>query len=191
VISRVFGTAGAGVTAAPALPEQVDVPADGLRAAGPAALGKLGVDLGGVGEALVPPLADVRLELVQLRFPAHAGQQLAGAGGPGEPLHGPAVQAGGAADRGLRLPGVEPLADLGVAFPGAPGHLPFPAAYGQGPVRHDRRVLIAGVAGGGLLLRQPRCRAAVFSAYSARLCHRCRRSATWIAPGAPSRAPSA
>ena len=37
----------------PGLPEQVDVPAEGLRAAGPAALLKLGVDLGSVGEALV------------------------------------------------------------------------------------------------------------------------------------------
>jgi hypothetical protein len=54
-------------------------------------LPQLGVDLGGVGEALVPPLADVRLELIQLRFPAHAGHQLIGAGGPGVPLHGPAV----------------------------------------------------------------------------------------------------
>ena len=135
------------------LPEQVDVPADGLRAAGPAALPELGVDLGGVGEALVPPLADVRLELVQPRVPAHAGHQLIGAGGPGVLLHGPAVQAGGAADRGLRLPGVEPLTDLGVAFPGAPGHLPFPAAHVQGPVRHGRRVLIAGSVGGGLLLQ--------------------------------------
>ena len=111
------------------------------------------MDLGGVGEALVPPLADVRLELVQPRFPAHAGHQLISAGGPGVPLHGPAVQAGGAADRGLRLPGAEPLTDLGVAFPGAPGHLPFPAAHVQGPVRHGRRVLIAGSVGGGLLLQ--------------------------------------
>ena len=148
------------------LPEQVDVPADGLRAAGPAALGELGVDLGSLGEALIPPLADVGLELIQLRVPAHAGHQLLGAGGPGVLLHGPAVQAGGPADRGLRLSGVQPLADLGVAFPGAPGHLPFPAAHVQGPVLRDRRglrllrprrirrtwlVLIAGLAGGLVL----------------------------------------
>ena len=43
----------------------------------------------------------------------------------------------------------------------------------------------------GLFLRQARCATTVFSAYSARLCHRCQRSATWIASGAPSRAPSA
>jgi hypothetical protein len=48
---------------------------------------------------------EVRLE----RGIAHAGHQLISAGGPGVLLHGPAVQAGGAADRGLRLPGVEPL----------------------------------------------------------------------------------
>ena len=126
------------------------------------------MDLGSLGKALVPPLADVRLELIQLRFPAHAGQQLISAGGPGVLLHGPAVQAGGPADRGLRLPGLEPLADLGVAFPGAHGQPPFPAAHVQGLVRHGRRglrplrprrirsarrVRIAGPVCGGLLLQ--------------------------------------
>jgi hypothetical protein len=98
------------------------------------------VQRGGVGDALVPPLADVLLERIQLRFPVHgAGQQLIDAGGAGESLHGLAVQVQGAADRGQRLPGVQPLADGGVAFPGAGDRPPFPAARVQGPVQRDLR----------------------------------------------------
>src|SRR5437764_40027 len=89
-----------------------------------------------------PPLAEVRLEPVQLRFPVHGvDQQLIDAGGAGEPLHGLAVQVQGAADRGQRLPGAGPLADLAVAFPGARDQPPFPAARVQGPVRRDLRGL--------------------------------------------------
>jgi len=50
------------------LPEWRHVPADGLRAAVPAALPQLGVEHGGVADALLPPLMDPGLELVQLRF---------------------------------------------------------------------------------------------------------------------------
>ena len=52
------------------LPEGPDVTADGLLAAGPAALLQFGVERGGVGDAFVPPLVQVRGELIQLRFPA-------------------------------------------------------------------------------------------------------------------------
>ena len=52
------------------LPERGYVAADGLDAAGPAAFLQLSVQGGGVGNAFVPPLADVRLERVELRFPA-------------------------------------------------------------------------------------------------------------------------
>jgi hypothetical protein len=116
VIWRVFGTAGAGVTAAACRGRWTYRRTVCGLSARPRCT-ELGVDLGGVAEALVVPLADVRLELVQLRFPAQAGQQLIDAGRLGVPLHDPAVQAGGAADRGLRLPGAGPLADLGPAFP--------------------------------------------------------------------------
>ena len=82
--------------------------------------------------------ADVRLELIQLRFPAGGlDQQLLDAAGAGEPLHGLAVQSGDAADRGQRFAGVQPSADLGVAFPGACHQAALPAAHVQEPVRRD------------------------------------------------------
>src|SRR5580693_9071160 len=59
------------------LPERPDVAADGLLAAGPAALSQFGVQRGSVGDAFVPPLVQVRRELIQLRFPAgRLAQQL-------------------------------------------------------------------------------------------------------------------
>jgi len=42
-----------------------------------------------------------------------------------------------------------------------------------------------------ICLRQAPCRATALAVCSARLCHKCQRSATWTAAGAPSRAPSA
>ncbi|HEV3288664.1 MAG TPA: hypothetical protein VG123_06700 [Streptosporangiaceae bacterium] len=154
------------------VPEWPDVAADGLRAAGPAAFSQFGVERGGVGEALVPSLADVRLELIQLRFPAGGlAQQFLGAAGAGEPLHGLAVQSGDAADRGQRFAGVQPPVDLGVAFPGACHQAALPAARVQGPgrrdlracslprrvvlwrVRNTRRVVAGGVAVAGLVLQ--------------------------------------
>src|SRR4029077_9843974 len=82
VIWRFFGPAGAGSGRGGCLPEWPDVAADGLRAAGPAAFSQFGVERGGVGEAFVPPLADVRLELIQLRFPGSGlDQQLIDGGG--------------------------------------------------------------------------------------------------------------
>ena len=82
---------------------------------GPAVLLKFSVDLGSLGEALVPPLADVGLELVQFRCPADVGHQLLGAGGPGVALHGPAVQAGG--DLPLRSIRHRAMRSLDVARP--------------------------------------------------------------------------
>jgi hypothetical protein len=126
------------------------------------------VERGGVGDALVPPPVQVRGELIQLRFPAGGlAQQFPGAAGAGEPLHGLAVQPGGAADRGQRFAGVQPSADLGVAFPG-PGHqAALPAARVQEPVRRclarrllpgragsARRVLAAFSVVAGRLVRQ-------------------------------------
>ena len=46
------------------LPEWPDVAADGLLAAGPASFPQFGVELGGVGDAFVPPLVQVRLERI-------------------------------------------------------------------------------------------------------------------------------
>ena len=46
-------------------------------------------------------------------------------------------------------------------------------------------------AAAAICLRQARCRATALGVRSARLCHKCPRSATWTAAGAPSRAPSA
>jgi hypothetical protein len=101
VIWRVFGTAGGRLGRGQRLPEGPDVAADGLLAAGPAPFPQLGVERGGVGDAFVPSLVQVRLELIQLRFPAGClDQQLLDASGAGEPLHGLAVQPGGAADGG-------------------------------------------------------------------------------------------
>jgi hypothetical protein len=75
-------------------PERREVPADGLHAAGPAALAQFGVERRGVAGALVPSPAEVRLEFVELRFPGHGpDEQLVDALGAGEPLHGLAVQA--------------------------------------------------------------------------------------------------
>ena len=39
-------------------------------------------------------------------------------------------------------------------------------------------------AAAAICLRQARCRATALGVRSARLCHKCQRSATWIAPGA-------
>src|SRR5690349_19551248 len=84
---------GRGVRGGGDLPEWPDVTADGLLAAGPAELLQFGVERSGVGDAFVPPLVQVRLELIQLRFPAGGlARQFARAAGPGEPLHGLAVQ---------------------------------------------------------------------------------------------------
>src|SRR3974377_1843123 len=44
--------------------------ADGRLAAGPALFPQFGVERGGVGDAVVPPLAQVRGEVIQFRFPA-------------------------------------------------------------------------------------------------------------------------
>lgn len=163
------------------------------------------------GEVLIPPWprpADHRHG--EPRPPCPAGglaEQFPGAAGPGEPLHGLAVQSGDAADRGQRFAGVQPPVDLGVAFPGACHQAALPAARVQGPVQRDLRACslpqrfllqrvrrtqrVVAVVAAGWSFRQPRWPATVFSAYSARLCHRCQRSATWIASGAPARAPSA
>ena len=66
---------------------------------------------------------------------------------------------------------------LGSVRPGSPRGWRGSAAAG-GPVSWS----------GGGSCRQERCRATARSTASARLCHRCHRSATWIASGAPAAA---
>src|SRR5690349_20905047 len=133
-----FRDRGRGVRGGGDLPEWPDVTADGLLAAGPAELLQFGVERGGVGDVFVPPLVRVRLELIQLRFPAGGlARRFVRAAGPGEPLHGLAVQPGDTADRGQRFAGVQPAADLGVAFPGPRHQAALAAARVQQPVRRD------------------------------------------------------
>ena len=82
------------------LPERGHVAADGPHAAGEAAVLQFGVERGGVGEAFVLPLVNVSPEGVQLGFLADGpAEQLAGAGGAGEPSHGGTAERQGTADR--------------------------------------------------------------------------------------------
>jgi hypothetical protein len=115
---------------------------------------------GGVGDSLVPSLADPGLERVELRFPSPGGdQELVKAGGAGGPVDGLAVQAGGAADRGDRLPRPPALEDLGVMLAGAPGQPPFPpgrpASQGAGRLLGWPGFEAAAVAGDCLLRAFP------------------------------------
>ena len=181
-------------------PELREVAADGPGAAVPALLLELGVQRGSVAGALVPPSAQVGLEFVEPGSPGRSAEEFFGAAGAGEPAHGRAGQAGGAADLGLRVAGVEAGADVGVAFPGArcEGALPAAFVHGTRPAGPCPRVPVRCLlppspasARWPAVSRQPRCRVTALLAYSARLCHICQRSATWIASGAPARAPSA
>ena len=99
--------------------ERGQVAADGSHAAGVAALVQSGVQGGGVGGALVPPLVKVGPERVQARFPDGLGGQIGGAGGVGEPPHGGAAQAQGPADRVQGLAGGERFVDGRMPFLGA------------------------------------------------------------------------
>src|SRR5690242_5981142 len=196
---------GKGVRGGGDLPEWPDVTADGLLAAGPAELLQSSVERSGAGDAFVPPLVQVRLELIQLRFPAGGlARQFARAAGPGEPLHGLAVQ-----------PVTRLIADSDSPASSRPRisawrsrvrvtrrrsrpHASSNPSGGTCPASACPGGSCSAVPAGpaaplppGWSFRQPRWPATVFPAYSARLCHRCQRSATWIASGAPARAPSA
>ena len=83
-----------GVKAAVGSAELADVAFDGLHVSGPAQCGgHFGVQGGGAGDALVPPLADVRLERVELAFPAGGLDQQPGGIGLGrKPVHGVPAQ---------------------------------------------------------------------------------------------------
>jgi hypothetical protein len=82
------------------LAERADVAAYRPRAAPPAAGSQLGVQDRGAGDPFVPPLVQARLERAGAVFPAGGpGQQLISGGGAGEPQHGVAGQAQGAAGR--------------------------------------------------------------------------------------------
>jgi hypothetical protein len=120
------------------LPELREVAADGPGAAGPALLLDLGVQRGGVAGALVPPPAQVGLELVEAGAPGRSAEKFPGAAGEGEPAHGLGGQAGGTADLSLRAAGVGQGPDVGVAFAGAHREGTLPAALVHEPVGRNQ-----------------------------------------------------
>ena len=175
--------------------ELAQVAEDGLDVAVPAAGPDLGVQGGGAGDAVVPPLVEVGLERVQDGGPAGGlDQQFVDAGGIGELGGGAAGQpqaagdlADGAAFGAQRL-------DRGVAVPVPGDQPPLVAVHVAEPVRPGRaarpgcrklRVSACRAGGGPGTARQART---VFSTASARFCHRWNRSATCTAAGAASRA---
>ncbi len=195
VTSRTVGAAGPRRWDGPAGAERAQVAAHGLVAAAVALGADLFGEAGGVGAALGPPLVQVRLELVEQAGPLQGfDQQLVQAGGVGEPAHRGHVQFQSEGDRGSDTPRAYSSCTACIALLG-PGH--------------DRTspglVAVAGCSSGVALCRVGRSAgrpgsvqggrrggaSTVFSTCSQRLCHRCHRSATWIASGAPRRAPSA
>jgi hypothetical protein len=122
------------------LAEGADVAAYGLGAACPALGLQFGVQRGGVGDALVPPLVDPGLERVEFAVPAGGfDQQLVYVGLAGEPAYGVAVQAERAADGVLGVPGGEQCPDGGVPFAGPRHQGPLAAAHIAQPVRLSGR----------------------------------------------------
>jgi len=119
----------------------------------------------GVGDALVPPLADPGLERVGFAVPAGGlDQQLVHVGFAGEPPYRAGIQAEGAADRAEGVPGREQLVHGGVPFPGAgdqaalaPAHIPQPARLGRRRIQctttrpSSSRLRIRGVVRGSAL----------------------------------------
>jgi len=109
--------------------ERPHVALHGLHAAVPAPGLQLGVQDSRVGDPFVPPLAQVRLVPAGLgRAAGGLDQQLVGAGGGGEPVHGVLAQAQDPGGRPLGVPGGEQAVDGGVAVAGAGHQAPFPAA---------------------------------------------------------------
>ena len=96
-----LGRAGDGGRGGAGLAERQHVVADGAVAARVAAFAELGVQLADVGAALVPPLVQVGLVVVQQRWPSvpDLGEQLVGGGGAVEAADGLLGQAGLAHDR--------------------------------------------------------------------------------------------
>jgi hypothetical protein len=153
----------------------------------------LAEQLGAVAAALAGALVQVRLERVELAgprlLPAAVGEFLPG-GGAGVALDG--VQAQPRCRAISRRP--RPWASRSCTmawcrrarsayFPAGSGR-PASATAGAGPGSSAEAGEWTGSA------RQARCAATHFSAALARFCHRWNRSATWIASGAPVRAPS-
>jgi hypothetical protein len=150
------------------------------------------VQLGGVGAAGAPPFAQVSRVLVEnAGLPAGAvvDEELFGAGGAGEAADGVAGQAEGGGDLAVvAVLGQQPV-DVGVPGRVRPAILPDRGGSGDGSGRG------AGAAGTSADAataagRCSRWRLTARSTASPRLCHRCQRSATWTASGAPRVPPS-
>ena len=91
---------------------------------------------GGVGDAVVPPLVDVRLERVEDAGPAGGlDQQFFNAGGTGELVRGLAVQLQPAADLADRQALGEQGLHRGMPFPVAGDQTALTAAHVAEPVR--------------------------------------------------------
>ncbi len=173
--------------------EAREVVADGGVAAREAAGADLLPQHGGVGGAAVPSFPKVGLVVVRDARAAGcpvADKRLARVGGAGEPANGVARQAYSAAIAAWLAPAVSSrctsacLRRVWSAIP---------------PLRSAAGVAGFGVpagswaAGGPALAAATRCRRCWASARSTvppRLCHRCHRSATWTAAGAPRVPPS-
>jgi len=152
--------------------------AHGLHAVGPALGLQFGVQYGGVGDALVPPLADPRLERVEPGLAASGlDQQLVHVGFAGEPGHGAAVQAEGAADGAQRVADVQQLPDGGVPPPLSWPHCsptvgPVEGYYGQAVLPVTRRIRPEGT----LVCRPERASLGTAARRRERLCPLSRRS---------------
>ncbi len=118
-----FGREGHGRRGGTEFPERLHVAADGAVAAAVALVAELGVQLADVRAALVPPLVQVRLVLIQHRRPPifGLGEQLACAAGPVEAADGFLGQSGLAHDRLDALALRAQRLDLLIPFPGALG----------------------------------------------------------------------
>jgi len=130
-----FGRAGDGGRGGTCLAEREDVVADSAVAALVSAFFQLGVELDDVGDAVVPPLVQVGLVLIQDRRPPvfYLGQQLADGFGVVEAADGLFREAG------LALDGLDALA---LGFQGLDQVVPLPGA--------DRQRRLLNAAGGGI-----------------------------------------
>ncbi len=181
--------------------------ADRLDAAFPALGLQFGVQDGGVGDAVVPPLVDVRLERVEDASPVGGlDQQFLNAGGPANLS---AVLRSSPSRRPISRTGRPSASRACTAAcrsrwratrrrsrphtsrnPSGSGGVAGPAATGETGPAGCALTCPAGGSGSGAG-SAAWCAMTVFSTASARFCQRWNRSATWTASGAPVRAPSA
>ena len=179
--ARTVGGTGAGGGAERGCAERLQVAAHGLDAAAVAALGDRGGQRGGVGVAGVEPFVQIRLERVEQAAPRSGLDQ----------------QILDLAARAKRRT-VRRFSDSSRAI----CEIDAPAANVRTAACRSRVRTVSGFSGGdgravgtggtsitvslgtgGGPCSSTRRRATVFSTAWARLCHRCQRSATWIAPG--------